>query len=168
MALFGIFQERYDQMPASRWGMAQGLISDPPFSGPDNRPAALAALIGQPGFDDGMCDIARRLVEQHRESGTVMLIAVMLKDQAGAPILIACLARAFSVSRAHVRIILQEAATLGLVARADGDGRYQALPLRGDAMRRFFAALFQLYIFALEQALAGGTDIAPIAAPDAR
>ncbi|MBC7637118.1 MAG: hypothetical protein H7251_16125 [Acetobacteraceae bacterium] len=66
MALFGIFQERYDQMPASGGGIAQGLISDPPFSGPDNRPAALAALIGQPGFDDGMRNIGQHLVEQHR------------------------------------------------------------------------------------------------------
>ncbi|MBC7637115.1 MAG: hypothetical protein H7251_16110 [Acetobacteraceae bacterium] len=58
------------------------------------------------------------------------------------------------VSRAHVRTIPQEASALGLVARSDGDGRYRALPLLIHAMRRFFAAMFQLHIYALDRALA--------------
>ena len=90
-----------------------------------------------------------------REAGVVMLMSVMLKDQAGAPIMIADLAREFFVSRAHVRTILQEAAALCLVVRSGGDGRYRALPLLIDAIRRFFAAMFQLHIYALDQALAG-------------
>ena len=96
-----------------------------------------------------------------REAGVVMLMSVMLKDQAGAPIMIADLAREFFVSRAHVRTILQQASAIGLVVRSDDDGRYRALPLLIDAMRRFFAAMFQLHIYALERALAGDTDIAP-------
>lgn len=83
-----------------------------------------------------------------REAGVVMLMSVMLKDQAGASIMIADLAREFFVSRAHVRTIMQEASAIGLVVRSDGDGRYRALPLLGEAMRRFFAALFQLHIYA--------------------
>ncbi len=103
-----------------------------------------------------------------REAGVVMLLSVLLKDHAGAPIVIADLAREFFVSRAHVRTIMQEASALGLVVRSDGDRRYRALPLLGDAMRRFFAALFQLHIYALEQALAADAGIASTAMYGAR
>jgi len=89
-----------------------------------------------------------------REAGVILLMSVMLKDTAGEVIAIADLAREFSISRAHVRSILQGAEGLGLVARSTGGGLYCSLPGLGEILSRFFAALFLAHIFALDRALA--------------
>ena len=103
-----------------------------------------------------------------REAGVILLMSIKLKEVAGEAITIADLAREFIISRAHVRSVLHDASALGLVARPMNDGVYLALPRLTDSLRRLFAVMFQAHIFALERAMAGDTDIAAAAAPDAR
>ncbi len=72
-----------------------------------------------------------------------MLLSVMLKDQAGGPVMIADLVRDFFVARAYVRTLLQEASAIGLVVRSGGHGRYRVQPLLIDAMRQFLRYCFK-------------------------
>ena len=95
-----------------------------------------------------------RLAEQ--EAGITVLLSILLKDAARQAITIAGLAREFAVSRAHVRGILLEVAALGLVGRVPGAEAYQALPGLAEVMRRFFAALCAVHIFALHRAEKSG------------
>ncbi len=88
-----------------------------------------------------------------REAGLCVLLSVMLNELAGERIAVAGLARDFAVSRAHIRAVLQEAEQLGLVTR-HADGEYRANPRLTEWLRRFFAALFQSHIFAMDRALA--------------
>lgn len=91
-----------------------------------------------------------RLAEQ--EAGITVLMSILLKDAAREAITIAGLAREFAVSRAHVRGILLEVAALGLVGRVPGAEAYRALPGLAQVMRRFFAALCAVHIFAWHRA----------------
>jgi len=107
------------------------------------------------------------LAEQ--EAGITVLMSIMLKDEAGEAVTLAGLAREFYVSRAHVRGILRHVATLGLVWRAPGAAGYQARPKLAEVMRRFFAAVCEVYVFALQCALAqdgAGRSLAAISAAD--
>ena len=107
------------------------------------------------------------LAEQ--EAGITVLMSILLKDAAGEAITIAALAREFDISRAHVRGILRRGATLGLVSRAPGAEAYRALPGLAEVMRRFFAALCEVHIFAWHRALAqagAGRTVIAISAAD--
>ena len=117
--------------------------------------AGLAAALMVPyRTEQRLFDAIPELVEiAEREAGMVVLMSVMLKHMAGEAITIAGLAGEFTISRAHVRSILQAATGQGLLVQALG-GFYQVLPALGDALRRFFAALFQVHIFAIDRALA--------------
>ena len=86
------------------------------------------------------------------DAGIVVLMSIMLKDAAGEAITIADLARESTVSRAHVRAVLRQAAVLGLVVWVDGEACAARPPL-AEVMQRFFAALFLAHIYALDRAL---------------
>lgn len=101
-----------------------------------------------------------------REAGICILFSVLLRDANGDAIAIARLARDFSVSRAHIRAILQAAEALGMLARNGPDGAYRLAPRFKDWISRFVAALFQAHIFAIDRALAlSGSRDAAAAAP---
>jgi hypothetical protein len=100
-----------------------------------------------------------------REAGMCILFSVMLRDAAGETIAIAPLAREFSVSRAHIRSILQAAEALGLLARSGTRGDYRLEPEFKAMVGRFMAALFQHHIHTIDRALAACA--AELAAPGA-
>ena len=114
---------------------------------------------------DGIPELAE-IVE--REGALCVLLSIMLTDAAGRRLSIAGLAREFAVSRAHVRSILEEAETMGLVKRAQEKAEYYAQPQLTDWMRRFFAALFQTHIFMIDYALSRHVVETTDAAEDAR
>jgi DNA-binding GntR family transcriptional regulator len=69
------------------------------------------------------------------------------------PLSASALARRFGVSRAHVRRLLQDAESRGLLERLDGD-RIRILPRLAQALSDFMAAYFLVTADCAQSALA--------------
>ena len=113
-----------------------------------------AGFMGRYRNRQRVLEVAPELAEiAEREGAICILLSIMLTEAAGGRLSIASLAREFAVSRAHVRSILEDAETMGLVKRAREKAEYYAQPRLTDWMRRFFAALFQTHIYMIDYAI---------------
>ncbi len=81
-----------------------------------------------------------------RDAGFTVLLSLLLAEVTEQSASIAVLARRFSVSRAHVLMVLREAERWGLAAPVGPRGGYRAGPGLGAVMRRFFAIMFLMHL----------------------
>lgn len=92
-----------------------------------------------------------------RDAGLMILLNMVAAEEPGQAHSISEMARQFTVSRAHVGALMQEAELSGMVVRVER-GRYAPGPLLQDALGRFFAALFIGNMHAIDRVLAGCAD----------
>jgi hypothetical protein len=83
-----------------------------------------------------------------REAGLVILFSIMLRHKPGEMVAVAPLAREFTVSRAHVRAILQAAAAFDMLTRTETGGFRVEQQLRAK-LSRGAAAVLQTHIFTI-------------------
>ena len=101
--------------------------------------------------------VLERLVESN--AGLLVLASLALPRLAGeaepgepVPLSISALSRRFCISRAHVRKLLRDAETAGLLAGGPEAERVVVLPALVDALLSFYAALFALFCSCAETA----------------
>jgi hypothetical protein len=88
-----------------------------------------------------------------RDTGMVILFALLLAEEEGQRASIAAIGRRFSVSRAHVLTVMRDAEQAGVLRALGPQAGFAATPLLRDAVGRFFAGMFLMQRHAILHAL---------------